>query len=96
MPRSNAIKISGYVGAHGGRYSTTVNADSASGQPVLNVAVTSHFAAGQGVQINPHGARDETKTILSVQAGVSLTMTANLTYTHTAVQADKVKRVGIK
>ncbi len=70
--------------------STTVNADSAAGQKVLNVAATTGFTTGNTVWINDGGVREETKVIDTVQAGVSLTMTVNLTYTHTAAQADRV------
>jgi hypothetical protein len=87
-------KFSGYVGKKGGRFFTTVDADSASGQPVLNVASTAKFDKAQGVVINPHGAREEFGTIISVQDGISITLQSNLTYTHTALQADRVKRVG--
>lgn len=73
-------------------YSTTVDADSASGQKVLNVAATGDFAAGQSVVINDGGARQEVKVIGSIQAGVSLTMTVNLVSTHTGAQADVVAR----
>ena len=91
MPR----KISGYVGHDGGRFATTVDGNSASGQPVLNVASTVKFERGQGVVINPHGARQEFGTIISVTDGVSITLQSNLVYTHTAVQSDRVKRTGI-
>jgi hypothetical protein len=71
---------------------TTVDANSASGQKVLNVASTTTpaFAAGDSVVINYGGAREESGTIDTVQAGVSITLLANLTYTHTAAQADEV------
>ena len=70
--------------------STTVNGDSASGQAVLNVASTTGFVVGQPVIIGDGTVRAEKKTILSIQAGTSLTMTANLTNAHSAVQADAV------
>lgn len=69
---------------------TTVDADSAAAQAVLNVASTVGFRTGKSVRINSGGARDETRTILSIVTGVSLTMTAVLAYTHTALQADVV------
>ena len=72
------------------RVSTTVDADSASGQTVLNVTTTNGFVVGESVIINKDGAREETKVIASIQTGVSLTMTVNLTYTHTGAQADTV------
>lgn len=70
--------------------STTVNGDSNLGQPILLVAATVNFQIGCTVLINSGGPREEVKIIASIQAGVSLTMTANLTYTHTALQADPV------
>lgn len=72
--------------------STTVDADSNSGQKVLNVASTAtpSFQVGDRVHINSGGARDEVGYIASIQAGVSITLVSNLTFTHTAVQADAV------
>lgn len=77
--------------------STTVNGDSAASQKVLNVAATTNFAVGDYVLIDPDasGGGTETKVIASIQAGTSLTMTENLTYDHTAVQADIVLRQGV-
>jgi parallel beta-helix repeat protein len=69
---------------------TTVDATSNSGQKVLSVAVTSGFMAGGTVYINHGGARDEIGVIVSIQDGTSLTLTDNLTYTHTLAQADEV------
>ncbi len=69
---------------------TTVDADSVAVQKVLNVASTVGFRTGKSVRINSGGARDETLTIDSIVTGVSLTMTAVLAYTHTALQADAV------
>jgi hypothetical protein len=77
--------------------STTVDATSAASQKVLNVTATTSFAVGDVVLIDPDasGGGTETKTIASIQAGVSLTMTENLTYEHTAAQADIVLRQGV-
>lgn len=74
-------------------YSTgsTVDADSAAAQKVLNVAATGAFTAGDRVIINRGGAREEQAVIDSVQAGVSITLLTNLVYTHTQVQADVVE-----
>ncbi len=70
---------------------TTVDADSAAGQTVLNVASTAGFNPGDVVGIGMASTdRREKKTIATVQAGVSLTMTANLDNTHTGAQADIV------
>lgn len=71
---------------------TTVNADSASGQKVLGVAATTDAVANDWIIINPGGAREEVGQIASVQAGTSFTLVGNLTFTHTAVQADAVRR----
>jgi len=70
---------------------TTVDADSAAGQKVLNVASTTGFAPGDSVTIadNVIGS-EETKTIDTIQAGVSLTMTANLSFAHSAASAHVV------
>ena len=69
--------------------STTVNADSAAGQPVLNVASTTGFVVGGKVNIASMD-RAESKIIASIQPGTSLTLATNLVYTHTALQADVV------
>jgi hypothetical protein len=73
-----------------GSTTTTVDANSASGQKVLNVTATTMFTAGDVVVINYQGDREESKTIDTIQAGVSITMTANLDYAHTAAQEDVV------
>lgn len=70
---------------------TTVNGDSASGQPVLNVTSTSGFSDGDTIRINTDGARDETIVATSVHAG-HFHCATNLVYTHTALQADRVDR----
>lgn len=61
-------------------------------QPVLKVASTTGFVIGNTVIINRDGDREETRAILTVQDGVSLTFTTNLTYVHMAVEADKVEK----
>jgi hypothetical protein len=70
---------------------STVDADSASAQKVLNVAATGAFTAGDRVVVNRGGVREEQAVIDSVQAGVSITLLTNLAYTHTQVQADVVE-----
>lgn len=74
-------------------YSTgsTVDTDSNSGQKVLNVAATTNFSTGDRVIINRGGEREEEGIIDTIQADISITLIANLTYTHTAVQADVVE-----
>jgi hypothetical protein len=69
---------------------TTVDANSDSGQKVLNVTSTTGFSVGDIVWIGDKTSRQEKKTIDTIQAGISLTMTANLSSTHTAAQADSV------
>lgn len=71
-------------------FTTTVNSDSNSGQKVLKVAATTDMVAGDVLVVNPGGARTEACVIDTVQAGTSATCLANLTYSHTAVQADVV------
>lgn len=70
--------------------STTVNDVSNSGQKVLKVAATADFRVGNPVVIGAGTARSEKGNIASIQAGVSLTLVANLTYAHTAEQGDTV------
>lgn len=70
--------------------SSTVDADSASGGSVVNVASTTGFTVGSTVVINPGGAREEAHMVQSISAGVSLTIYGILDNTHTAVQADEV------
>ena len=70
--------------------SSTVDSDSNLGQKVLNVAATTGFAVGDHILINEGGAREEQGKVYEIQAGVSLSLEDNLTYTHTSVQADAV------
>jgi hypothetical protein len=72
--------------------STTVDQDSASGQKILYVAATTGLGAGDYVAIAQGTAREEHNKVSSIQAGVSLTLENNLTNTHTAAQADSVKK----
>lgn len=71
---------------------TTVDQDSSSGQMVLYVADTTGFSPGDNIIIHRGGAREEERIIDTVQAGVSLTVTVNLTYTHTGAQEDPVEK----
>lgn len=64
--------------------STTVNAQSLTGQKVLNVAATTDFAVDDVIAIDQGGDKDEEGVIASIQAGTSLTLDENLTYTHEA------------
>jgi len=89
---SGTLTFCGTISSTGGTFTepfSTVDADSASGQKILNLAATTNFESGQTIIIGEGTAREETKVIDTVQAGVSITMTANLDYTHTAVQADE-------
>ena len=73
--------------------STTVSADSASGQNVLNVASVTNFAAGDVICIYDSGfARLEFHRVSKV-SGSTLVLDDNLGYSHTAAQADNVTRI---
>lgn len=69
---------------------TTVDANSAEGQKVLNVTSTTGFSVDEFVTINKGGDREEKRKIYTIQTGVSLTFTVDLTYTHTQAQGDEV------
>lgn len=71
---------------------TTVDENTDKDQPVLLVASTTGFAAGDSVMVNRDGAREEDLVILSIQTDVSLTMTTNLKNVHMAAEADKVEK----
>lgn len=72
-----------------------VDQNSNSGQPILSVDSTSGFAVDDTIVINRDGAREEERVILSIQDGISLTVTVNLGDTHTAVQADRVEKYAL-
>jgi len=61
---------------------TTVDVESASDQKVLSVTSTVGYEEGEIVTINEGGSHESQRQISSIQAGVSLTMTTNLSYTH--------------
>lgn len=71
---------------------TAVNADSNSGQKILYVASTTDFEELETIEIGYGTDRQEFGEIESIQAGTSITLKANLTYTHTLAQADTVKK----
>jgi len=77
--------------------STTVDADSASGQAVLNVASTTGFVAGDFICIQDSGGgvtRLEFQRISKITnpgASGELNMDRPLAFTHTAAQADTVR-----
>jgi hypothetical protein len=75
---------------------TTVDADSASGQKVLNVTATTNFYKKDTIVIDKGNANEEYHRLASIQDGVSLTMTNNLRYTHTAVDAHTVRSEGLR
>jgi hypothetical protein len=62
---------------------TTVDAESALGQKVVNVTATTNLLAGETICVG-FAANCEVCVIASVQAGVSLTTVENLTKTHVA------------
>ena len=73
-------------------YQSIVDETSAISQAVLSVASTIGIVADDTVIINRDGDREEELIVLSVQTDVSLTMTTNLGYEHTAAQADRVEK----
>ena len=72
---------------------TTVDADSGSGQKVLNVAATTMFAVGDYIIIDPQNTQSkrEVGQIDSIQAAVSVTLADNLVYTHLGADAEPVR-----
>lgn len=72
---------------------TAVNGDSASAQTTLNVTATTSIAAGDSIVIGAGTAREEYQVVASVGAGPTIVTTANLGFTHTSVQGDKVDKV---
>jgi hypothetical protein len=76
-------------GAQSGQ-STSVNIDSTSGQATLSTASTP-FLVGMLVEIGYGTARSEIGRIASINPGVSITLENNLSFTHTAAQADAVQ-----
>lgn len=61
---------------------TTTDASAGSGQAVVPVTATANFVVGQTVFIGDPAGTFESRAILSIQAAISLTMTANLTNTY--------------
>ena len=64
---------------------TTVDVSSAAGQAVVSVAKTTMFHAGGKVIIAEGTSAEETGIVLSISAGVSITLTGNLANTHAAL-----------
>jgi hypothetical protein len=71
--------------------STTVNADSAAGQNLLNVASTSGFAVEDYILIGGGTAREEWGRVAQVVSATQLRLDRPLQFTHTAAQADTVR-----
>ncbi len=81
-------------GAFAAAQSTTVNADSASGQNILNVASTTSWAQGDYLLIVETGGgftRAEWARVARVTDATHLLLDRNLQFTHTAAQADTVR-----
>ncbi len=77
---------------YGTRLETTVDADSASGQKVLNVTATTNAVVGRPVIIAAgDSSLEEVGIIASIQAGVSITLQDNLVNTHTAAAGNSVE-----
>ena len=90
---ANAIGHPGSVfavrGATIAASSTTVGTDSAAGQKTLLLTSGTGFAADDYILIGAGTAREEWARVSSVATN-TLTLDRNLTYTHTAAQADIV------
>lgn len=71
--------------------STVIDQDSSSGQPILYTRSTINFVVGDEIIIGRGTIREEIKTILSIQSGISLTTSVNLEFIHTELQADTVE-----
>ncbi len=84
---SNTITFDCENGATSGQGST-VNGTSSGA--TLPVAATTGFVVGATVEIGYGTARSEVQRISSISAGTSLTFEQNLTFTHTAAEADTV------
>lgn len=69
---------------------TTVDSNSSEGQKVLNVLSTTGYSEDEVVNIDPGGDRAEQRKIYTIQDGISLTFTVNLSYEHTQAQGDIV------
>ncbi len=71
---------------------TYITVTANSGQAVVAVNDTTGFVAGDTVTLDPEGVGGgtEDKTILSIDSLTQLTMTANLTFTHTLAQGDPI------
>ena len=74
---------------------SSVDQTSAKDQAILYVAATTGFVTEDTIVINRGGTREEEKIILSIQSGISLTMSTNLANEHTAAQADRVEKYGL-
>lgn len=84
--------IGGTIDELGTRLETTVDADSASGQKVLNVTATTNAVVGRQVIIAAgDGSLEEVGTIASIQAGDSITLQENLVGTHTSAAGNTVE-----
>ncbi len=69
---------------------TYVDQDSAAGTAFLYVADTMHLTSGDSVTVNQGGPREETCDISGTGIGIGYNLAANLTFSHTALQADIV------
>lgn len=91
--QADPIRINSVAGAR--KFPTTalssVDSDSASGQAVLSVAATTPFAVEDHVVIGEGKATEERGVVLSISSGVSITLAANLSSTHTASDAHAVE-----
>jgi hypothetical protein len=73
-------------------FSTTVDGNSQAGATLLDLAASTNLAAGDTLlaDADNSGARKEVCVVSSVGSNAQITCSANLRYTHTAVQGDDV------
>ena len=81
----NGLSVTGGTGS-----GATINILTLQSPKLLNVASTTGFSEDEFVTINAGGDRAETRKIYTIQDGVSLTFTVDLTYAHTQAQGDEV------
>lgn len=79
-------------GVVSGQGNSTVNSDSASGQTTLNIASSTGFQIGEIIEIGYGTARYEAQRIATIPGATSVTLESNLTFSHTAAQADVVQK----
>lgn len=76
---------------NGSTISSTVNVDTSAGATILPVVGTTGFEVGEILEIGYGTARFEEREVFAISAS-TITFTSGISYTHTAAQADVVKK----